>query len=173
MPTITSSWALGSDAVWGSVTICWIQDWHGRLRVRRQAVLGRDPVRTSAASDFRARWAGVRSLRLTTWPNREFSPCLVVYCSWQYLLDHLTREWLLIMPVLLLRRFRDCHLFQIDFLHVSDDATAVVGHVVHDNGHSPRSGTEASRYLDHNQLAKLWQWNRIYEQSKRLTVYCI
>jgi len=50
--------------------ICWIQDWHGRPRVRRQVVLGRDPVRTSAAN-FRARWAGVRSLSLTTWPNRE------------------------------------------------------------------------------------------------------
>ena len=51
--------------------ICWIHEWRGRPGCRRQPGPKRWPVLAAATCD-NARWAGVWSSSLTTWPNSEF-----------------------------------------------------------------------------------------------------
>ena len=51
--------------------ICWIHELRGRPGCRRQPGPKRWPVLAAATCD-NARWAGVWSSSLTTWPNSEF-----------------------------------------------------------------------------------------------------
>jgi len=51
--------------------ICWIHEWRGRPGCRRQLGPRWWPVLAAATCD-NARWAGVWSSSLTTWPNSEF-----------------------------------------------------------------------------------------------------
>ena len=48
--------------------ICWTHEWRGRPGRRRQPGPKRGPVLAAATCD-NARWAGVWSSSLTTWPN--------------------------------------------------------------------------------------------------------
>ena len=48
--------------------VCWIHEWRGRPGRRRQLGPKRGPVLAAATCD-NARWAGVWSSSLTTWPN--------------------------------------------------------------------------------------------------------
>ena len=50
--------------------ICWIHEWLERPGRRRQPGPKRGPV-LAAATCYNARWAGMWSLSLTTWPNNE------------------------------------------------------------------------------------------------------
>ena len=59
--------------------ICWIHEWRGRPGRRRQPGPKREPVLAAATCD-NARWAGVWSSSLTTWPNNEFR--LLAMISW-------------------------------------------------------------------------------------------
>ena len=51
--------------------ICWIHEWRGRPGRRHQPGPEWEPVLAAATCD-NARWAGVWSSSLTTWPNNEF-----------------------------------------------------------------------------------------------------
>ena len=76
--------------------ICWIHEWRRRPGRRRQPGPKREPVLAAATCD-NARWAGVWSSSLTTWPNNEFR--LLAMISWtQGRLDRPTTSVLTVTP---------------------------------------------------------------------------